>query len=171
MVLLNGAFKRHQRQEPYRMSRGLILLDLMSSNNLPLAWEEYLLVDIEPFTIIYFDKNQNLQQWVWDGKLKHNQSMDPKKVHCWMSSPLYEDQERLERKKELIEVLDQDYSEQSIHNFQTRCRYKYKKYGRTFESIQTVSHTKAIIRGMGIELSYNDLRGAPGNNSEHRQQV
>jgi uncharacterized protein with NRDE domain len=52
IVLLNGAKERHERKDTYRMSRGLIVLDLMAQDNIMQAWMALDLTDIEPFTLV-----------------------------------------------------------------------------------------------------------------------
>ncbi len=158
MVLLNGAFDRHVRKEPYRKSRGLILIELISSDHPLSAWQNYSLENIEPFTIIYHDKENEMYEWVWDGTAKFSQILDKAKVHCWMSSTLYNRREWAERKATFEAMLEQDFSEKTIDLFHKQCRYKNKKYGWTIESIRTVSHSRASLTKNNIELDYKNLR-------------
>ena len=65
IVLLNGAEEKHLLKESYRKSRGLIVLDLISSKSAIQAWKFIDLENIEPFTIVLFE-NQKLYQLRWD---------------------------------------------------------------------------------------------------------
>ena len=73
ICLLNGEFKIHKRQEKYRLSRGVVVKDLLKAENLEEAIINYNLEDIEPFTVIAGDWNDVLKftELVWDGKTKH----------------------------------------------------------------------------------------------------
>lgn len=90
ICLLNGGFENHVRKASYRMSRGVVLKDLLTAVELDPAIENYYLKDIEPFTLIVVDWKQNLRflEVVWDGDQKHIKELE-KINHLWSSSPLY----------------------------------------------------------------------------------
>src|SRR5690349_21620573 len=83
-VILNGAIKAHEVQTSYRKSRGLILLDLISSSSPADAFEETDFDDIEPFTVILFE-NKNLYVGKWDGQMKWLEPLNAKKPYIWSS--------------------------------------------------------------------------------------
>ena len=87
-VLLNGAMKAHQPAASYRKSRGLVLLDLISSPSPADAFEETDFNGIEPFTVILFE-NRNLYSGKWDGQMKWLESLSTNKPHIWSSVTLY----------------------------------------------------------------------------------
>lgn len=88
-VLLNGAIRAHQPERPYRKSRGLILLDLISELSPADAFEEADFRGIEPFTIILFE-NKNLYSGKWDGRMKWLESLNAGKPAIWSSVTLYD---------------------------------------------------------------------------------
>jgi hypothetical protein len=88
-VILNGAIKLHEVKTPYRKSRGLVLLDLISSPSPADAFEGSDFHGIEPFTVILFE-NKNLYSGKWDGQMKWLESMNAKKPHIWSSVTLYD---------------------------------------------------------------------------------
>ena len=88
IVLLNGAFHKHVRKESYKISRGLIVDVLLSSEMPILDWSLINLNDVEPFTLIVWDNN-NLFQLVWDGQHRFKNHIDEKLAHIWSSSTLY----------------------------------------------------------------------------------
>jgi Transport and Golgi organisation 2 len=88
-VLLNGAIKAHPAEPPYRKSRGLILLDLISKNSPADAFGETDFTGIEPFTVIIFENN-NLYSGKWDGRMKWLESLNSHKSHIWSSVTLYD---------------------------------------------------------------------------------
>jgi len=88
-VLLNGAIKPHPFKPPYRKSRGIVLLDLISKKSPADYFEEMDLNGIEPFTVILFE-DQKLYSGKWDGKMKWMESLNPNKPQIWSSVTLYD---------------------------------------------------------------------------------
>ncbi len=90
ICLLNGEFEPHVRQLNYRLSRGVVVKDLLKTSTIHKAIETYDLTNIEPFTIVAVDWQSSLQfiELVWDGRKKHFKKLD-QTSHIWSSSPLY----------------------------------------------------------------------------------
>jgi hypothetical protein len=108
-VLLNGAMKAHQAQGPYRKSRGLILLDLISALSSADKFEETDFNGIEPFTVILFE-NRSLYSGKWDGQMKWLESLNANKPHVWSSVTLY-DQSAIRKREEWFH----DWLSQSVY--------------------------------------------------------
>lgn len=89
IVLLNGAAKNHISKKEYRKSRGLILLDLLAQKDTIAYWNAIDLDDIEPFTIVYLDSNNDLYELMWDYNQKKIRHLDTSANHVWLSSTLY----------------------------------------------------------------------------------
>lgn len=88
-VLLNGAFKKHSTKPTYRVSRGLIFLEIIQ-NAMPVKYFLQLnLENIEPFTLIIWDEH-NLYECRWDSKQKQYCQLLKNKTHIWSSSTLYD---------------------------------------------------------------------------------
>ena len=98
ICLLNGGFTLHKRKENYRLSRGVVVTDLLASDEIVSAIENYNLQDIEPFTLVIADWNTDLQffELVWDGAKKHFTKL-PKEAKVWSSSTLYTKEMKEER--------------------------------------------------------------------------
>lgn len=88
-VLLNGAFIRHLPEPPYRVSRGIVLLDMIASEKPSLTFSKSDLGDIEPFTIVLLE-NQNLYEFRWDGNEKFYRQLDAATPFVWSSATLYD---------------------------------------------------------------------------------
>jgi hypothetical protein len=86
--LLNGAFKKHHHSPPYRMSRGLIVLDMFRFPTVQGFLKNYRLDNIEPFTLIICEKG-SVHLLVWDEREKHIFRLDPLENHIWSSCTLY----------------------------------------------------------------------------------
>jgi uncharacterized protein with NRDE domain len=87
-VLLNGAFKKHISQPPYRLSRGIIFLDIIAHKNPVQTFLKISLINIAPFTIIIFENNC-LYQCRWDGQQKHWEQLKNNYPCIWSSATLY----------------------------------------------------------------------------------
>ncbi|HET9056012.1 MAG TPA: NRDE family protein [Chitinophagaceae bacterium] len=91
MVLLNGGFKKHIPNYPYRKSRGLIFLEVMDSQWQLDKYRQTDLTNIEPFTLVMYREGE-LYECRWDGEKKHITPKDITTSHIWSSVTLYDDQ-------------------------------------------------------------------------------
>jgi len=89
VVLLNGGFEKHIPAPPYKKSRGIVLLEIISDSKPYVAFHGAKLLNIEPFTLVLFDDN-NLYECRWDGNNKHAKQLDKSKAHIWSSVTLYD---------------------------------------------------------------------------------
>jgi len=91
LCILNGGFEYHTSRASYRMSRGLILKALLKADDLLGFIEALNLLDIEQFTLVMVDWQNDLQlyEFVWDGAKKHLKKL-PQEPHIWSSSTLYD---------------------------------------------------------------------------------
>ena len=62
VVLLNGAHEKHVVKPSYRKSRGLIVVEIASANNSLALWKTIDLTEVEPFTIVLFENNKDLNR-------------------------------------------------------------------------------------------------------------
>ena len=91
LCLLNGGLKIHTPSPPYKKSRGLVLLDLISSSqDIFRAIETYHFDGIEPFTLIaVHHKQAELWEFRWDGSKLHQCEKSYNNPHIWSSVTLY----------------------------------------------------------------------------------
>lgn len=89
VCLLNGAFKKHISDPPYKKSRGLVALDYFLFAESEIFFKQYELSGIEPFTMIVHDTK--LYEFRWDGKKKYLSQPDINSPHIWSSATLYTD--------------------------------------------------------------------------------
>ena len=90
LVLLNGGFEKHKHRPPYRLSRGLVLLDFFKYRNVSLYANDYNFNDIEPFTLLIVNHQDHvtLDELIWDGHQLHHQHFEHPKAMIWSSSTL-----------------------------------------------------------------------------------
>jgi uncharacterized protein with NRDE domain len=86
--LLNGAFEKHSHQPPYKKSRGLMLLDVFDYNSFDDFVDDFDIVGMEPFTLIFYEKKK-LYEFRWDGTFTHKTKLATDKAYIWSSSTLY----------------------------------------------------------------------------------
>ncbi|WP_445452806.1 NRDE family protein [Flavobacterium sp. 25HG05S-40] len=161
LVLLNGAEEKHQVQEIYRKSRGLIVLDLISSHSVLAEWDAIDLNNIEPFTLVLFE-NGKLYQLRWNEICKSKLELDIEKNHIWSSSTLYSATIRAERAQWFYTFLDvkQEVNEQELFNFHRYTETENTQHGLVINrnnTLKTLSITQAVIEKNKVAIHYNDL--------------
>jgi Transport and Golgi organisation 2 len=88
-VLLNGAFICHASEPPYRKSRGVLFLEVLSANYPAWTFSKIGLMGIEPFTLILFE-NHSLYEFRWDGTERYCKQLSVHRPHIWSSATLYD---------------------------------------------------------------------------------
>jgi uncharacterized protein with NRDE domain len=159
-VLLNGAFKKHIAQPPYRKSRGLVLLEIAAADE-PLSFFKTLnLNQIEPFTIVLYQPGL-LYELRWDGNDKHQNMLDITCNYIWSSATLYTD-EVIEHRKNLFEQFTRAnaaITSSSIHDFHASNNGDAEN-GFVISrqtGMKTFSITQAVIQDNELNFSHTDL--------------
>ena len=106
-VLLNGAFICHKAEPPYRLSRGIILLDIISTGKPSVTFTKIKLQDIEPFTLVLLE-NDCLYEFRWDGSEKYAKQLNAGNPYIWTSATLY-DGFAVKRREQLFAAFLQDH--------------------------------------------------------------
>lgn len=162
IVLLNGAEEKHQLKESYRKSRGLIVLDVISSDSAIEEWKKIDLHGIEPFTLVVFQSGE-LFQLRWNEIEKQTVLLDPKENHIWSSSTLYSKDIRDQRKlwfNNFIEV-NQELDSQKMVYFHTNTNAENTENGLVInrnDLLKTLSVTQTVVENNNIKISYLDLQ-------------
>ena len=158
ICLLNGGFKNHEQQNFYAKSRGLIVKELLSSENLEASCNEIDLQDIEPFTItaVSWSAKQRLYEFVWDGNKRFFKEMDWKPT-IWSSSTLYTDEMKAMRQDWFLDWLtENEPNPASILEFHRNAGIgdpEVDVFMRR-ERVGTVSITQVLRKGMNCEMTY-----------------
>lgn len=161
IVLLNGALEKHIQKNTYKKSRGLILLDLISSKSILNNWSEIDLENIEPFTLVVFENNE-LYQLQWNELEKSTIHLDKFEKHIWSSSTLYSSEIRKVRKQWFVDFIAKNeiLSEDKMIDFHSNTESENKEFGLQINRgnlMKTVSISQAIIQKNKICFQYNDL--------------
>lgn len=161
VVLLNGAQEKHKVKPFYRKSRGLIVVEMASSNNSLEYWHDVDLQEIEPFTIILFENNK-LYQLQWNELEKCLKELSTAYNHIWSSSTLYSKKIRDQRTKWFNNFLKKNPNpnENEILDFHQFTEIDNVNFGLQINRnnlLKTISITQCLVFENKIQMSYLDL--------------
>jgi uncharacterized protein with NRDE domain len=161
LVLLNGADEKHNLKPSYRKSRGLIVLELISSNSPIEEWSSIDLSNIEPFTVVLF-QYEKLYQLSWNEVDKCTLNLDVNQSHIWSSSTLYSKEIR-ENRVELFQnfMVSNEISAEKIFQFHRYAKNDDSENGLIINrnnEMKTLSITQTVIEKNKVVLLYQDLQ-------------
>ncbi|HBY70331.1 MAG: hypothetical protein CMC07_05575 [Flavobacteriaceae bacterium] len=162
ICLLNGGFTAHERKDDYRMSRGIIVKDLLTAKDAVSEIGGYDFNGIEPFTIIMVDWANHLRifELVWDEAEIHF-TEKPLAPQIWSSSLLYTKEMKEKREKWfstfLFENLKPDASD--LLKFHKTAGEGNLNIDMVMDRgfVKTKSITQ-IMKNEKIEMHYEDLQ-------------
>jgi len=161
LVLLNGGKIKHVPELFYRRSRGLIALDIISSNSPKDFWDQINLEDIEPFTLVLYQQEE-LYELIWDGLVKVKKILDRNQNHIWSSATLYPNEIRQERSNWFFDFLKnkKEISASEMLDFHRNTEPGDSENGLVINRenvLKTLSITQAVIEKNKCVLRYYDL--------------
>lgn len=150
VCILNGAYEKHTHRPPYKMSRGLVILELLKYNSIDEFIDKVNLMEIEPFTMIMLNRISNEKKiLVWDEIQKHKEDVSDEKLIVRSSSPLYSVEEK-ELHKKAFENLDNQIPDVI---FQLQDDLKMLENNK-FPTVQTTSITQIAQNNQQIDLKF-----------------
>jgi len=160
-TLLNGAFAPHVPQASYRRSRGLVLLDIMTSADPVAALSAYGLTGIEPFTILLF-ASQLLFEMRWDGSTRYIKPLPVNEPHIYSSVTLYPSEVIAQREEWFRDFMSKtkDIDPLMVRRFHATAGHGDDINGLVINRngiTKTLSITQAVVGRNGIDLYYQDL--------------
>ncbi len=161
LCVLNGGFARHKREASYRLSRGVVMRDLLSCNDINNAITDYDLLGVEPFTLVIADWNISLRffELVWDGEKKHFKEL-PLEPKMWSSSTLYTEEMKRERQQWFDNYKDHnELNTVSILNFHKTTEVENTEYGIVMDRlfVKTTSITQVSKDDECLKMHFNNL--------------
>lgn len=161
LVLLNGADEKHTVQLPYRKSRGIIVLEMISSASPKEFWRKIDLDNIEPFTLILFQEKQ-LFQLRWNGIEKAATSLAINKKYIWSSSTLYSKPIREQRSDWFKAFLNSnpEITAAKMLHFHRYTEAENSQDGLVInrnDELKTLSITQAILEKNKVIVKHFDL--------------
>lgn len=175
--ILNGAFVRHQRTPPYRLSRGIMLLDFFDATHPDDFFQHYSFEGIEPFTMLYFEPltaktSGRVAELRWDGTQVFFKELPPELPHFWCSATLYDPEMQIRREqvfRQWLATFDvgQEPSENQVlhlHRTGSVGDPEYDYVMNRGNRVQTVSITQVNVDKKNARMRYIDL--ISGNESK-----
>ncbi|REJ80956.1 MAG: hypothetical protein DWQ44_05000 [Bacteroidetes bacterium] len=164
VCLMNGAFAPHEREESYRKSRGLVLLDFFKFRNADKFLDEYDFSGIEPFTMIIAESSAEvfLYEARWDGNKIHKGTTDSHSPQIWSSASLYTQDVIEERQQWFNKFLKShwEYNRSEImdfHYFGGKGNTETALLMNRENKVRTVSITCVEKRGNRVIMTYRDV--------------
>ena len=162
VCLLNGGFAAHKREESYRLSRGIVVTQLLSAENFKETISNFDFNGIEQFTIILIDWETNaaIYELVWDGIDVHFEEK-PWAPQIWSSSLLYTNEAKILREQWFSEFLFNFLkpSLSEILNFHKTAGNQYGDNALIMDRgfVKTKSITQISKMKQTIKLRYEEL--------------
>ncbi|MGZ0016307.1 NRDE family protein [Yeosuana sp. AK3] len=162
VCVLNGAFELHKRKPSYRLSRGVVATDFLTSEDILSTVKSYNLDNIEPFTMVIVDWKIRLRffELVWDGEKKHELEL-PLEPNIWSSSTLYNSSMKLERLKWFEDFKkSNELNNETILQFHKTAGNEHKDYGVIMDRgfVKTTSITQVIKASDSIHMIHENLQ-------------
>jgi hypothetical protein len=161
-VLLNGAFIAHAAEPPYRMSRGIVLLNIITAERASVIFTKINLQDIEPFTFVLLENNC-LYEFRWDGAEKYCRQLNVNRPHIWSSSTLYDGFAVRKREQNFASFLNNHPvpTQLDILNFHRSATIEIKQHDLLKTTVGdhfTVSITSILLTKDRGNMKYIDLK-------------
>ncbi len=161
VCVLNGAFEQHERNLPYRMSRGIMALQFFDFERAEHFFDDFQFDGLEAFTMVIYD-NGKLYDFRWDEQKKHIRELPANDHHIWSSATLYTPAVRAKREQWFADWLEK----YNIRNLEAVMDFHCNAgEGDPWNDVvmnrngivQTVSITNIIKTRRSLEMIYNDL--------------
>ena len=161
LVLLNGADEKHKHQPPYSRSRGLIVLEIISSASPILHWDAIDLDGVEPFTLVLYDDSK-LYQLRWNEIEKRRVDLDASQPHIWSSTTLYPKEIREKRAEWFFRFMEtkQAATETEMFNFHRYTENSNVENGLIInrnDALKTLTITQSVIEDKTLKMTHYDL--------------
>ena len=161
ICVLNGAFKKHSHNPPYKKSRGIIAKEFFQYHSAFQFFQDINLEGIEPFTFIAYDQDK-LYELRWDEKVKHFSVIDASRPHVWSSCTLYEPDMQERREKVFHNMLSDIPEISSSAMIDVHTHGKVGDPEQDFmmnrsDRVATISMSQIVVSRKKISLFYHDL--------------
>lgn len=161
LVLLNGADEKHKHRPPYSQSRGLIVLEIISSDASISHWDTIDLKGVEPFTLVLYEDSK-LYQLRWNGIEKNRVDLDIVLPHIWSSTTLYPKEIREQRSEWFYKFMQnkKDITETELFNFHRYTENSNAQNGLIInrnDALKTLTITQSVIKNKTLKMVHYDL--------------
>lgn len=165
VCLLNGAWTNHQKQENYKMSRGLIPLEVFEYADFKSFAENFDFSLIEPFTLIGVQESYaetQLLELRWNGSSSSLRELNSTIPHLWSSVTLYPPsvQEKRNALFEEFQLEDDFVSQKRIQQFHLQKNFQDAENSFLLDSAtgpKSISLTQLVRVRSSMTVHYLDL--------------
>ena len=124
-------------------------------------FEHYDFWNIEPFTMIIVEGNEQTYEFRWDSNTKHIRELSPNEIYVWSSSTLYDRENQVRRetklRSNLKEAVDSNESIKAAHLTKDNSDPSKGLYVKLGGIVETISHTQVILQKDKSQLIYHNL--------------
>ncbi len=161
ICVLNGAFKKHSHNPPYKKSRGIIAKEFFLYKSAFQFFQDIDLEGIEPFTFIAYDGDK-LYELRWDEAVKHVSVLDEVAPHVWSSCTLYEPEMQERRKQLFHDLLPSRLALSGASLIEVHTSGKIGDPEQDFimnraDRVATISMSQIVVSSDKITLFFHDL--------------
>lgn len=150
VCILNGGYVKHSHRPPYRMSRGLLILELLRYDSIDQFISITDLEGIEPFTMMMLNMNSAEKKiLIWDGSQRFVEDRSAEKLIVRSSTPLY----TVEEKSVHFKSFDELENPTPERVFELHDRLKMLPNNK-FETVQTTSITQISHKHHQTDLKF-----------------
>lgn len=163
VCLLNGADEPHEYKPPYKMSRGLVVLEAIECIKPDEFFKNFDFTGIEPFTmvVLFYDPTLKILEFKWDGESKSLGEKDNSTPHLWASAQLYTKESIENRVKWFEKWLNEhdDYSTSFTMAFHRNAGSGDLKNDMVMDRgiVKTVSITNISSKKGLVEMTHQNL--------------
>jgi hypothetical protein len=169
-MLFNGALQKYEKTGNYKQSRGILLLETGSEENMLDAFTKKDLEGIEPFSILLYE-NRKLYRLIWNGNEKNCSLLPKNQNHIFSSATIYTQAVRQLRETWLEQYAKQNrLHEASMFHFHKNMQPQDMENGLVINRsnrLQTISITQAVISDSNTIINQEDLI----NNQLHQSTI
>ena len=163
VCVLNGAFKKHKHEPPYRLSRGIMALEFFEYDSAIDFFENFEFEGMEPFTFIVVDRG-NLFDFRWDGIKSYLHPLDNQGAYIWSSSTLYPPEMQEKRKTVFLGWMEEqsDISKDIILDLHLNGKVGDPENDFAMnrqDLVRTVSITSVSYQDGAFAMEFRDLVG------------
>ena len=159
IVLFNGAFTKHTAGGVYRMSRGVIVKQLLETGIPLVEWTYIPIEGVEPFSLLVFTDAQ-LYRLTWDGKQKHQEVLNKQVPHIFSSVTLYDAHASGQRESLFLQWYNQ-VTERSNTPIEALCDLTNDTYNGFLIKRENGIHSQSIsdiqYQKQSVSFRYHDL--------------
>ncbi len=164
ITLMNGAEKAHVSKDSYRLSRGVVVKDFLTADDVLHRLETYVFEEIEPFTmvIVSWKAGLELYELIWNGTKVLFKKLKTQ-PHIWSASMTYSQDMKEKRHQWFYDFLErenwQDNPKKKLWDFHHSAGAEDKDLGFIIDrgKLKTTSITQFSLENTKKTMRFDNL--------------